>query len=52
MKMTLFLFGLCVGLWGSTWVAAVHPLLPFLLSYPVGGWVLWRVAAGRAHRRA
>ena len=40
----MVLFGLCTGLWGSTWLALLHPLAPFITSYPLGFWSLWIVA--------
>lgn len=47
MKLTVFLFGLFVGLWCSTWLAMAHPALPFALAYPVIFWTVWRLPVRR-----
>jgi hypothetical protein len=37
----VLLFGVYCGLWGSTWIAFIHPLAPFFLSYAFGFWSVW-----------
>jgi len=51
-NVTTMLFGFCIGMWGSTWLAWVNPMIPFFLAYPVGAWVMWRTSEIVHHHRA